>query len=449
MAKSKNDKLLDDIRASNGFVKNYYALNGTMRPDWAPNPTRQELDEFLQIYKNDAIVAGAVDTAGEEAVRNKGYFTGSKSAVEKARKLFRDVDFYSIAEVHVKTQHIYGDSFVEIKFGDNGKLEVHNLETTEIFIDYDNHGDIVSYRQHIWDVGPAGKLNLGSEVARWAPDEVMFLPLKKLGSKVRSYSPLEPILRSLTARAYGHTFLETTFKNFKPQTIYVMDNNASPNQVDAVVAGIQACDKDPSKKLLSVGELEVKNTGMYDFKKDIVDILNYLRQEILTATKVPGIYVGITADSNRGVGEFEANAFQSHLLRLQRDIEKLGNYILEKANIKAEFYMKPPSIKSQSDIIQQASQLRTMGYSDDVITPYLYSNGVDIPSDAKFEVEQQFDPSTAPSRQPSDKKVSDTSNLNENGRSEAGKKKMDEQSAKTRGSLAIGFEKMKKWVLKE
>jgi hypothetical protein len=435
----------EQMRASNGFVKNYYVENPSTSIGYAPNPTRDKLDDFLNLYKSDPIVAGAIDTVSEEAVKNKGYFTGSKTAVEKARKLFDKLDFYGVAEAHVKAQHIYGDSFIEIIHNDKGELELHPLETTEIFIEYDKHGEIKRYVQYAWDIAPTNDLNLGEMVAQWSPEEVCFLPLKKLGSKKRSYFPLEPAISSITAKAYGSLFLETTFKNFKPQTIYVMENNASPQQVDAVVTGINACDKDPSKKLLSVGNLEVKNTGMYDFKKDIVDILNYLRQDILTTTKVPGIYVGITADSNRGVGEFEANAFQSHLLKLHRDIEKLARVVLEKANIKADFRMKPPSVKSQSDIIEHASKLRSMGYGEDTITPYLFENGIDIPMDAKFEVEEKFDPDNAPSRQKSDKSITDTSNLNEQGRSEEGKAKMEEQATKVRSIISKPF---KEWFSK-
>ncbi|MFO8240395.1 MAG: hypothetical protein R6T90_05305, partial [Dissulfuribacterales bacterium] len=200
------------------------------------------------------------------------------------------IDFYHIAEIHVKTQHIYGDSFIEIRPDEEtgSKVgELHPLETTEMFVGYNKHGEVVYYEQTPWEVGTNGQIVLNEEYTqRWSPDKVVFLPLKQLGSKVRSYFPLEPAIRSLTAREYGHYFLQTTFKNFKPQTIYSTDNNISPKQVESLVASIRAADKDPSKKILSIGNLDVKNTGMYDFKRDIVDILNYLRQEILTVTKV-------------------------------------------------------------------------------------------------------------------------------------------------------------------
>jgi len=434
-----------ELRASSGFVKDYYDTITSLGPKYAPNPSQGTLDAFLDIYKKDAIVAGAIDTVGEEAVRNGGYFIGSKSAVEKAEKLFAKLDFYTIAETHVKTQHIYGDSFIEVKHGDDGELEIHNLETTEMFIDYDVHGEITKYKQRPWNISPTGDLDVGVPVAKWNPDEVAFLPLKVLGSKKRSYFPLEPAIRSLTAREYGHYFLETVFKNFKPQTIYSTDNNISPEQTQGLLSAIRACDKDPSKKLLSIGPLDVKNTGMYDFKRDIVDILNYLRQEILTVTKVPGIYVGITGDSNRGVGEFEANAFTGHLTRLQRDIVKLAFIILKKANIKVEFRMKPPSIKSQTDVIDQAKKLRDMGYGDNIITKYLYDNGINVPIDAKFEVENTTSMDDYESRQGSGKGVTEGKyNLDETGRSDAGKAKQAETDSKLRAALTRVFRGAKK-----
>jgi hypothetical protein len=441
MSTSNNSKKqIEDLRSSAGYVKDYYALGGFKDPKNAPNPTKRELDDYLSIYQKDAIVSGAIDTTGEETVRNKGYFLGSKSAIEKATKLFKKLDFYARTETHVKTQHIYGDSFIELVPGDNGEpvAEMHNLETTEMHIDYNIHGDIISYTQKPFDLTPTGRVKFDKDLFQtWSKksDNVRFFPLKQLGSQVRSYPPLAPAIRSLISREYGHFFLETTFKNFKPQTIYSTDNNISGPQVEALVAGIRAADKDPSKKILSIGPLDVKNTGMYDFKKDIVDILNYLRQEVLTVTKVPGIYVGITDGSNRGVAEFEANAFQSHLLRLQRDVEKIAEWILEKANIKAEFKMRPPSIKSQTDIIDQAKKLRDMGYGDEVITPFLHDNGIDVPMDAKFEEANTVSMDDQPSRQSGDKGVTEGKfKLDENGRSDTGKDKQADQDSKLRSS---------------
>lgn len=437
MATSDGQK---ELRASSGFVKDYYDLTNELGPKFAPNPDEETLDAFLDIYKKDAIVAGAVDTVSEETVRNEGFFIGSKSATERAERLFTRLDFYEVAEKHVRSQHIYGDSFIEITNNeDNGELEIHNLETTEMFIEYNKHGKIIRYVQRPWSIKNSS-LDLGEPMATWSPEEVCFVPLKPLGSKVRSHFPLEPALRSLTAREYGHYFLETVFKNFKPQTIYSTDNNISPEQTKGLLAAIRACDKDPSKKLLSIGPLTVANTGMYDFKKDIVDILNYLRQEILSVTKVPGVYVGITDGANRGMGEFQANAFNGHLIKLQRQVEKIGNKILKRAGIKARFRMKPPSVKSQTDIIDMAKKLRDMGYGDDTITPFLYNNGIDVDISAKFEQENEVSMDDYESRQGSGKGVTEGKyNLDSTGRSDEGKAKTAETDKKVRSAKGRRF----------
>jgi len=440
---SKNNSKEASLRASLGIVKDYYTTVGNDVISNSPNPTQQEMDAYLEIYEADAIIAGAIDTVGEEAVKNGGYFIGSDSAIKTADKKFEELDFLNVAEIHVKTQHIFGDSFVELKSGDDGEpvKEIHNLETTEMWIGYDRHGDIKRYAQRPQNLDSSKKWSDVNFAETWDPENVVFLPLKRIGSKVRSYSPLAPARKGIIARAYGNEFIKSTFQNFRPQTILSIENNMSTPQVDALVSAIRAADKDPSKKILNVGgELKVNTTGMYDFKRDIIDILNYMRQEVLTVTKVPGIYVGITSDSNRGVGEFQANAFQSHLLRLQRDIEKLANLILEKSGIKAKFKMRPPSIKSQTDIIDQAKKLRDMGYGDDIITPFLYENGISIPNNAKFEEQNEVSMDDMPSREASDKTVLEKgANLNENGRSKAGKEKEAERDSKMRSSMTNMF----------
>lgn len=424
-----------ELRASLGYVKDYYI--SSKQSQISPNPTKDVYDLFLDLYKMDPVVAGAIDATAEEAVRNKGYFTGSKTSVERAERLFSKLDFYSVAEIHVRTQHLYGDSFIEFRYSEqNGKLEeLHNLETTEMFIVYDVHGKILRYEQRPLRVGTNNLVveRVTVPVRIWSPEQIMFLPLKRLGSKIHSYSPLDPALRSLSARTYANYWLENVFKNFKPQTVYSVDNNISPEQIKMLVEAIRAADKDPSKKILAVGDLKIATTGMYEFKKDLVDIFNYLRQEVLTTIRVPGVYVGITYDANRGVSEFEANAFQSHLLRVQRDLEKLGNKILELEGIRATFRMRPPTIKSQTDIIDQAKKLRDMGFGDDVITPFLYNNGIPVPEDAEFEEENKISMDDYESRQGSGKGVTEGKyNLDENGKSEAGAEKQEERDEKAR-----------------
>jgi hypothetical protein len=434
---SQVSEQVKDLRASLGFVKDYYKLNPSVDPKYAPAPSRGELDAYLEIYRKDSIVSGAIDTVAEESIRNGFYIIGSKSAKEKAVDVLEELNFLDVCEVHVRTLHIYGNSYIEFKYGDSGKLEeLHNLETTEMFILYNKHGDVIGYEQDAWNLNRYGGVEITDQIQKWQPDQIFFMPLKRLGSKVYGYFPLEPALRAITARLYAHYLLQSVFQNFKPQTIVSVDQNISPAQTQSLIHAFQAADKDPSKKILSVGETKVTTTGVYDFKKDLVDILNYFRQEILTVTKVPGIYVGITDNSNRGVGEFEANAFQAHLLKLHKQLEKLGNEVLKRRGIKAKLKMKPPSIKSQSDIIDQAKKLRDMGYGDDVITPFLFENGIDVPEDAEFEQEAQMSMDDYESRQGSGKGVTEGKyKLDESGRSAAGKAKMAQQDKSVRAAV--------------
>ena len=438
-ATSKLSKKEIELRASLGLVKDYTTGTVTQDPRFALNPTRQEYDTYLEIYTKDSIVSGSVDTVGEEAVKNRGYFIGPEREVKRAETLFKELQFYDRMEVHVKTQHIYGDSFIEKRFDDQtGKLsELHNLETTEMWILYNKHGEVVGYEQNQWDIVNS-RPEITSFIASWTPEQVIFMPLKRLGSKVHSYSPLEPAMRALVARTYAHYFLQSVFQNFKPQLFLSVDNNISKAQTRSLIEAIRAADKDPSKKILSIGNLDVKTGGMYEFKKDIVDILNYFRQEVLTATKVPGIYVGITADSNRGVGEFEANAFVSHLLKIHRQIELIAEDILKTSGIPGvTFKMRPPSIKNQSDVIEQANKLRSMGYGDDVVTKYLYENGIPIDITAKFEQPKEKLMDEYESRQSEGKGVTEGKfNLNEHGRSEAGKAKMEQNDKSLRSAIA-------------
>lgn len=426
-----------NLRESGGFVKDYAPQ--TNLPQLAPNNSKTDYSVFYDLYCRDPIVRGAIDTVAEEAIKNKGYFSGSPTAIKQAEELFDKLDFYTVAETHVRTQHIYGNSFVEKVFSDSGKLdEIHNLETTEMFIGYDQHGKILFYEQRPWGrnmLSDAKNPDQTQYTKRWDTESVVFLPYLRLGSKVNSEWPLEPAARALNTRQFANYFIESIFKNFRPQTLYSIENNVSPDQVKSFVEAIRAADKDPSKKILSVGDVKVQTSGMYEFKSDMVDVLNYVRQEVLVTTRVPGSYVGITDNSNRGISEMEAAAFQSHLLKVQRDINKLANDLLQTANIKAVFKCKPPSIKSQTDIIDQAKKLRDMGYGDDVITKFLFENGIAVPEDAEFEEDNSISMDDYESRQSEGKGVTEGKyNLDETGRSDAGKAKTASMDKKMRGA---------------
>lgn len=428
------DTLYRDVRASDGYVKDFPI--GSNSPSNAPQVTEAQYDVLFELYSADSIVRASIETVAEESVKNRGYFNGSKTAILQAEKLFSRIDFYGLAEAHVRSQHLYGNSYIEYKLGDDGKSEYHPLETSQIFIGYDAHGKIEFYGQNIIpEANVQAQLNKESFSKKWSPDQILFLPLIRLGSRVNSIMSLAPALRAMNVRQNAHFFIDSIFKNFRPQSIYSIENNVSPDQVKSLVEAIRAADKDPSKKILSVGDLKVQTSGMYEFKRDIVDILNYIRQEILSVTRVPGSYIGITDNSNRGISEMEAAAFQAHLLRVQRDIEKLANWILEKEGINAVFKCKPPSTKSQTDLIDQAKKLRDMGYGADVITPFLYENGINVPENAEFEQDNKISMDDYASRQGSGKGVTEGKyNLDSTGRSQSGQDKMAQTDKKLRGS---------------
>jgi hypothetical protein len=425
-----------DVRASDGFVKDF--PKGSTSVQNAPNISESQFDLFKELYDSDSIVRASIEVTAEESIKNKGYFSGSKSAINSAQELFDRIDFYELAEAHVRGKSLYGNDYVAANYGDDGQLEFHNLETSQIFIGYDAHGKILWYGQNlVHGIDPLNSALTTQNFQKiWMPEDVHFSPLIRLGSRINSIIPLLPAMRALNIRQNAHFYIDSVFKNFRPQTIYSVENNISPDQVKSLAEAIRAADKDPSKKILSVGELKVATSGMYEFNADMVAILNYVRQEVLSVNRTPGSYISITDNSNRGISEMEAAAFQAHLLKMQRGIEKLANWILKKAKINATFKCKPPSIKSQTDIIDQAKKLRDMGYGDETITPFLYENGINIPEEAEFEEENQISMDDYESRQGSGKGVTEGKyKLDENGRSSKGKEKMDSNDKSLRGQF--------------
>ncbi len=409
-----------EIRASLGLVKDYYKEN----VDFSVEPPAN-YDLLLDMFENDTVLTTAIDTTVDVGTSSGFTLYGkNKRSIESVTTMFEDtLDFDRVIQNIFYSMLIYGDAFMEIRWMDGKPDELFCLETTEMKIMYDEHGTILGYVQT--PVGSTKKIY-------FKPDEVVHFKLKEIGSRVYSYTPFKSIMREYSTKKYASNYLSRIFVNFPPRLLYVL-KTASKDQTKAFIQNLKQAKAQPHKDLVGWGEIEVKETGVFDFSKGLTDILNYLRTELLMITKVPPIWVGIPDDSNRSNSEAQIRSFETRIRAIQKKIESSVNRQLIPAlglsKIKLRF--NPFSLMEEKSIIEIAEKMRTIGIDGDSVLSYIRGKGLVLPDGAKIEDPVVNTPAGEQPNRGADSGSGRKTKLDGNGVSEAGKKKRESTQVRT------------------
>lgn len=363
---------MDDVelRSSLGIVKNYFKTK-----DDVQIPT-SNYDLLFDMYANDAVLTTAIDTTVDVATA-KGYsFVGdNKRAVKELTKLFDDVlDFDEILPNIVAQMLIYGDSFLELRRFDNAVKELHSLETTEMFIRYDEHGKVLGYVQRPY--GSIGSSPTSSKIG-FATNNIIHFALKRIGSGLYSKTPFQSIYKEYATKKRSIGWLSQIFTNYPPRLMYIL-KNASKGQVKNFVDNLKVAKNNPHKDMIALGDTEVKQTGFSDFNPGLVEVLNYLRSEILMITKVPPIWVGLPDNSNRANSDAQIRSFETRVKSIQKKIESQVNKKLlhELGHKNVKFQFNPFSLTEENLILTNAKVLLDIGTTTNSLQEYLVSKGI-------------------------------------------------------------------------
>jgi len=423
-----------EIRASLGIVKDYYATDPENIVD---RPS--DYNMFLEMYTSDPVLSSAIDTTVDVGGGTKFHFEGkNKAAIKKLDDLFvNTLDFDIVLRNLIYCMIIYGDAYLEVRYIDGAPSELHSLEPTEMKIRYDKHGEILGFVQE--------SLAYPDQKVYFTPDEVIHFSLKNIGSRVYSYEPFKPIMREYITKKYANHYMSSIFANFPPRLLYTM-KTASKEQTKNFIEILKKAKRSPNKDLVGWGDIEMQQAGVFDFSKGLVDILNYLRSEILMITKVPPIWMGIPDNSNRSNSEAQIRSFET---RVKSILNKIASAINKKLlpiighSVKsAKFVFEPFTLTEEKSSLDNAKVLKDIGLDDDTIIEYIRSKGVNLRVEASIkEVENTNIFKENNTTEGNSNRGADSNSegrktiLDANGVSAAGKKKTEEKDAKLRTAL--------------
>lgn len=367
-------------RASKGISKDFYS--GLLTFENAIQPS-QSLDTLKELFLKDPEVQAALTTR-VNAILSSGYtIEGTERQKKDSENKLKKVGFNkSFLRQLVLNYILYNHVFVENVKGQ----EVHLLETTQMEIDADKHGEIINFIQ---------RPNTGENIV-FSPDEVTYITPNKLTTGVWGYLELESLFRAVNTKNFIEKFIG-----------YLAETNQWRN-----VMRVNGMDDDEIKNMLSYYRSTSYNpTVPFTFKGDkegfetypmrdaselnhFIQMLEYQRTKILMLLKVPPIMIGVPDNSNRSNSDSQMKAFSMNVSS-DREIlaEAFNNDLFKKIGVSGVFSWNPIDKHSEKDDIEIAEKLVNMGADKDQIELFLRNAGLDLPVGKLFkEVEPMQDP---------------------------------------------------------
>ena len=298
-----NDEILQ--RASRGYIQGYYAEDQAT----ADKPS---LHTLLRAYREEPTVQAGIKALADEIVKNgyviKGVDKKLTKRVEKELKgKFR---FKRLLRRIVYNSLIYGNSFIELTYKGNAVSELHLLETEEMSIIADEHGEVIAYEQE----------HEGKKV-QFSTDECVHLSINNITSGMWGEADIKTLYSTIALKQFLEGFITNLFRFNKFRDAWSI-KEADEVQIKNFVNDLKLARDQPEKELVIDGEIsKIAGREIKDIN-NLVDLLNYTRQQILTLLRVPPIIAGIPDNSNRSNSEVQSRkAFDGRVTSLQDVIE--------------------------------------------------------------------------------------------------------------------------------
>lgn len=358
-------------RASRGFIKSWYS-------DDEPTPDKPRLDLVMDVVRSEPTVKAAIRALSDEIVKN-GYLIFSKDKRLKKlidKELEEKFRFKRLLRQIVLNALIYNNVFIEIVYKNNQPDELHILETTEMNIIADEHGEVLKYIQ-----------DHDGRTQEFTTDECVHVSIDNITTNLWGEVDLKTLYDTISLKKFIEKWMTNQFRLDKFRDAWSIEEASEPQKKD-FVNNLRLARTHIDKELVVEGKIK-KILGREIKDMDtLVEILNYCRQQILTLLRVPPIIAGIPDNSNRSNSEVQARkAFDGRIMSLQGTMaEEMTNELFPLMGWeKAEFRFGPIDKRAEKDDIEIIKALKEIGLDDNTLLEYIKSVGIQLPEGAKIE----------------------------------------------------------------
>ena len=451
-----------NTRASKGIVRNYASAtpsSGGNTKDFFPivNPV-SDYNLLDRMVRNDDVISAAFDIIVDMTTMNGWDFIpkvgkedndSAKKEADKARTKFFQLDFGVAIDNVLYSMLYYGDSWLELrKKRGKGINELHTLESTEMRISHNEHGEVHAYVQrpfNLVNLRPEEIRTKENELGIWfKPEEVIHFAIKKVGSTVYSQTPLEPLARIWSTRLMAIDYLFKSYRDLPPE-ILIHLSGASDKQAEDLMGQFIRKQQFPGRPIISHG----KEDSKIDLKKiefnpgeALNATMEFLRNSIVNYFRIPRSWLpGATAGSNRGDAESQGFNLVSKLRKIQIKLQnQINKDLMPKLGFNLiEFNFNPVSARDEKNVIANASVLQSMNLKPEAVIRYLHRNGITDVRKEDFKTPEEMNMFSqknqtasnqlSPSRQPMDKNTQDMAKgVDSAGVSDSGGKKLEDRS---------------------
>ncbi len=362
-----------ELKASKGYIRDWYTSDKTKSQ---ASPKNNNL--LLGMFESDPVLFSVVNTIVNKTFGEGFRLVGNnQQAQKKLEKKLSDLNFDLVLPNIIRNVVIYGDAFLELVYDDSNKVsELHVLETREMEIKQDEHGDVLGYVQ----------MHGGKDPVNFGLDEVIHFVWIEIGSRVWGFTPFTSLLTTVATKKFAETHNRTKFQNNSPRIVWIA-KEASEEQIKELISYLKLAKENPHKDIVVEGDIDFKklmdNTG----DDNNINLLDYLRTQILMAMQMPPIMVGLPDNSNRSNSEVQLRAFEGNIRALQRPItHKINNYLFKLLGFEQLTMEFKPIDKRGEDVdMNIAKGLKELGVKSEDVIDYLRSVGLQLPENLRIE----------------------------------------------------------------
>ena len=390
-------------KASKGKVKNFYSSLGNSNNSYKPEV---DFDASLNLFLQDPEVNTAITTR-VNAIISSGYTLEGKSrAVKDAKNRLKKLGFTrNFIRRIITNLLLYQNVFIELVRDSSGNVtELHLLETTQMEIKADVHGEIEQFTQ----------LASSGEEISFSPDDIVYITPSRTTTRVWGDNYLRTLYRTVSTKNFIEKFLNYLAETNQWRNIIHVKNMTS-DDVKSMLSYYNHVLQDPNEPFVVEGNEEdfvMKSMRDLHEASDFIKLMEHLRTKILMQLKVPPILVGVPDDSNRSNSDAQMKAFNI-ANESDRDVlsDAFNTDLFKKISLSGvEFVWNPIDKRTEKDDVEIAERLINMGAIPKQVEKFLRNSGLELPEGQLFEdINKQVPPSSGksmdmyPSRRAEDK----------------------------------------------
>jgi len=367
-----NKKTIIENADSKGVMQDYYSLSPTSVEEYGVLGRSPRFDPIkaLKVVRNDPVVRAAAITIVDKVIETgwrvdkAGKF--SSTSTDRLKKLLFD----RVLRKLIYNLVLFNNGFVEVvkKRGEVSDLNV--LETSLMRIRAEDNGDVISYYQELGK--PQGN-------PKWLPEEVIHFKIDDYTSNVWAESNVEALYETVLIKDYIRQWLTWFFGTNQIRPIINIRDGANDTKVSELLSFMKSSEKNLTKPLIFQGDVEIKLLQSFANEgRSVLDLLNWLDQQILMLMQVPPIAIGMPETSGRSNSVEQFQSLNTRVYSIQRCIEDFITYnLFEQIGFQDsvfEFGVLDEAVRTK--VFENVQLMRQAQFSDEAIVEYLESQGV-------------------------------------------------------------------------